>query len=336
GGDAPGHAGDARGRARLARGDRPDGGGQARRRDPDDQGRHQVPRHGQRDRRPRLARPDLVPLRCLQPAQRPVAAAHQDAHRPLQRPRLRHGGLMVPTGSSDNVFAYAPAPESRAIVDLQPSYGLFIDGAFVDGNGTPFKSINPATEETLAEVAEADERDVETAVKAARRAHTRVWSRMPGSERAKYLYRIARIIQEQARERAVLESLDNGKPIRETRDIDVPVVAAHFFYYAGWADKLHYAGLGTSPRPLGVAAQVIPWNFPLLMLAWKVAPALAAGNTVVLKPAETTPLTALLFAEICQQADLPAGVVNIITGAGATGEALVGHPGVDKVAFTGS
>ncbi len=243
---------------------------------------------------------------------------------------------MVPTGSSDNVFAYAPAPESRAIVDLQPSYGLFIDGAFVDGNGTPFKSINPATEETLAEVAEADERDVETAVKAARRAHTRVWSRMPGSERAKYLYRIARIIQERARELAVLESLDNGKPFRETRDIDVPVVAAHFFYYAGWADKLHYAGLGTSPRPLGVAAQVIPWNFPLLMLAWKVAPALAAGNTVVLKPAETTPLTALLFAEICQQADLPAGVVNIITGAGATGEALVGHPGVDKVAFTGS
>ena len=185
----------------------------------------------------------------------------------------------------------------------------------------------------LAEIAEADDNDVDLAVKAARRAH-RSWSRMPGSERAKYLYRIARIIAERSRELAVLESIDNGKPIKESRDVDVPIVSAHFFYYAGWADKLKYAGFGE--RSLGVAAQVIPWNFPLLMLAWKIAPALACGNTVVLKPAETTPLTALLFAEICQQADLPPGVVNIVTGAGGTGQALVGHPDVDKVAFTGS
>lgn len=232
-------------------------------------------------------------------------------------------------------FEYAPAPESRAIVDIKPSYGLFIDGDFVDGHGTAFKSVNPATEETLAEIAEADADDVDRAVKAARKAF-RGWSRMPGKERSKYLYRIARIIQERSRELAVLESIDNGKPIKESRDVDVPVVAAHFFYYAGWADKLEYAGLGSNPQPLGVAAQVIPWNFPLLMLAWKIAPALACGNTVVLKPAETTPLTALLFAEICQQADLPPGVVNIVTGAGATGEALVTHHDVDKVAFTGS
>lgn len=233
-------------------------------------------------------------------------------------------------------FEYAPAPESRSIVDIKPSYGLFVNGEFVDGRGTSFKTISPATEEVLAEVAEADDADVDAAVKAARRAYDKVWSKMPGRERAKYLYRIARIIQERGRELAVLESLDNGKPIKESRDVDVPTVAAHFFYYAGWADKLEYAGHGTDPQPLGVAGQVIPWNFPLLMLAWKVAPALACGNTVVLKPAETTPLTALLFAEICQQAELPPGVVNIITGAGATGQALVSHPGVDKVAFTGS
>lgn len=233
-------------------------------------------------------------------------------------------------------FEYAPAPESRSIVDIKPSYGLFVGGEFVDGHGKSFKTISPATEEVLAEVAEADEADVDAAVKAARRAYDKVWSKLPGRERAKYLYRIARIIQERGRELAVLESLDNGKPIKESRDVDVPTVAAHFFYYAGWADKLEYAGRGTDPRPLGVAAQVIPWNFPLLMLAWKIAPALACGNTVVLKPAETTPLTALLFAEICQQADLPPGVVNIVTGAGATGQALVGHAGVDKVAFTGS
>lgn len=233
-------------------------------------------------------------------------------------------------------FTYAPAPESRSILDLKPSYGLFINGEFVDGHGSSFKTISPATEEVLAEVAEADAADVDAAVAAARRAHTRVWGRMPGSERAKYLYRIARIIQERARELAVLESLDNGKPIKESRDVDIPVVAAHFFYYAGWADKLDHAGYGVDPKPLGVAGQIIPWNFPLLMLAWKIAPALACGNTVVLKPAETTPLTALLFAEICQQADLPPGVVNIVTGAGATGQAIVDHPDVDKIAFTGS
>ncbi|GAA2135670.1 aldehyde dehydrogenase family protein [Nocardioides koreensis] len=231
-------------------------------------------------------------------------------------------------------FQYAPAPESRSIVDIKPSYGLFINGEFVDGHGKAFKTISPATEEVLAEVAEASDADVETAVKAARKAYDKVWGRMPGRERAKYLYRIARIIQERGRELAVLESLDNGKPIKESRDVDIPTVAAHFFYYAGWADKLEYSGFGSTP--LGVAGQVIPWNFPLLMLAWKIAPALACGNTVVLKPAETTPLTALLFAEICQQADLPPGVVNIVTGAGDTGRALVSHPDVDKVAFTGS
>jgi aldehyde dehydrogenase (NAD+) len=233
-------------------------------------------------------------------------------------------------------FEYAPAPESRAIADIRSSYGLFVDGSFVDGSGTPFKSINPATEEVLAEFVEADASDVDRAVAAARRAYDDTWGPMPGRDRAKYLFRIARIIQERARELAVLESLDNGKPIRESRDVDIPLVAAHFFYYAGWADKLHHAGLGTQPRPLGVAAQVIPWNFPMLMLAWKIAPALACGNTVVLKPAETTPLTALVFGEICQQADLPPGVVNIVTGAGDTGRLLVEHPGVDKVAFTGS
>jgi len=231
-------------------------------------------------------------------------------------------------------FEYAPAPESRSIVNIKPSYGLFINGTFVDAK-SGFKTVNPATEEVLAEVAEASKADVDNAVKAARAAFPK-WTKVGGRERAKYLFRIARIIQERSRELAVLESLDNGKPIRESRDVDVPLVAAHFFYYAGWADKLSYAGFGPNPKPLGVAAQVIPWNFPLLMLAWKIAPALACGNTVVLKPAETTPLTALLFAEICQQAELPAGVVNIVTGAGPTGAALVEHPDVDKVAFTGS
>ncbi len=241
-------------------------------------------------------------------------------------------------------FDYAPAPESRAVVTLQPSYGLFIGGEFVEpSSGQALKTIEPATEEVLAEVSVADEADVDRAVRAARRAYERTWSKLPGSERAKYLYRIARIMQERSRELAVLETLDNGKPIRESRDVDVPLAAAHFFYHAGWADKLAWAGLhgaavdaSGTPLPLGVAAQVIPWNFPLLMLAWKVAPALATGNTVVLKPAETTPLTALLFAEICQQADLPPGVVNVVTGAGETGAALVAHPDVDKVAFTGS
>jgi aldehyde dehydrogenase (NAD+) len=234
-------------------------------------------------------------------------------------------------------FEYAPAPESRSVVSIAESYGLFIDGKFTDTvDGRMFKTISPATEEVLAEVTEAGPADVDRAVTAARKAYEHGWATMPGSQRSKYLFRIARIIQERARELAVLESLDNGKPIRESRDVDIPLVAAHFFYYAGWADKLEYAGYGPSPKPLGVAGQVIPWNFPLLMLAWKIAPALACGNTVVLKPAETTPLTALAFAEICQQADLPPGVVNIVTGAGETGRALVEHPGIDKVAFTGS
>ncbi|KGN30395.1 betaine-aldehyde dehydrogenase [Knoellia sinensis KCTC 19936] len=233
-------------------------------------------------------------------------------------------------------FEYAPAPESRAIVDLQTSYGLFINGEFVDGSGDAFKSISPATEEVLAEVSEASEADVDAAVKAARTAYTRVWSKMSGADRGKYLYRIARILQERAREFAVLESLDNGKPIKESRDVDIPLAAAHFFYNAGWADKLDFASLGPNPRPHGVVGQIIPWNFPMLMLAWKIAPALATGNTVVLKPAETTPLTALLFAEVCQQADLPPGVVNIVTGAGTTGQAIVDHTGIDKLAFTGS
>jgi len=232
---------------------------------------------------------------------------------------------------------YAPAPESRGVVHLQSSYGLFVDGEFVDPvDGGGFKTLNPADEEVLTEVAEAGPADVERAVAAARKAYVRTWSKLSGRDRGKYLFRIARLIQERSRELAVLETLDNGKPIRESRDVDVPLAAAHFFYHAGWADKLSHAGYGFDPQPLGVAGQVIPWNFPLLMLAWKVAPALATGNTVVLKPAETTPLTALLFAEICQQADLPPGVVNILTGAGATGAALVAHPGVDKVAFTGS
>nr|BFE38690.1 aldehyde dehydrogenase family protein [Actinomadura rugatobispora] len=206
----------------------------------------------------------------------------------------------------------------------------------MDGHGEPFKTIDPSTEDTLAEVACADASDVDRAVAAARAAYERVWGPMPGRERAKYLFRIARLVQERSRELAVLESIDNGKPIGESRDVDVPLVAAHFFYYAGWADKLGHAGFGPDPGPVGVAGQVIPWNFPLLMLAWKIAPALACGNTVVLKPAETTPLTALAFAEICVQAGLPPGVVNIITGAGESGRALVEHPGIDKVAFTGS
>ncbi|WP_395654175.1 aldehyde dehydrogenase family protein [Phycicoccus elongatus] len=233
-------------------------------------------------------------------------------------------------------FEYAPAPESRAVVDVDSTYGLFINGDWVDGRGTAFKTVNPATEEVLADIHEASPDDVDLAVKAARTAYTRVWSRMSGADRGKYLFRIARILQERAREFAVLETLDNGKPIKETRDVDIPLAAAHFFYHAGWADKLSYAGYGPDPRPHGVVGQIIPWNFPLLMLAWKVAPALATGNTIVLKPAETTPLTALLFAEVCQQAQLPPGVVNIVTGAGDTGQAIVDHPGIDKIAFTGS
>jgi aldehyde dehydrogenase (NAD+) len=234
-------------------------------------------------------------------------------------------------------WAYAPAPQAADVVSIDPEYGLFIDGEFAPAaDGRQFATVNPATEEPLAQVAEAGQADVDRAVAAAATAFERTWRPMPGAERAKYLFRIARIIQERAREFAVLETLDNGKPIRESRDVDVPLAAAHFFYHAGWADKLEYAGLGPAPRPLGVAGQVIPWNFPLLMAAWKLAPALAAGNTCVLKPAETTPLTALLLAEVCQQAGLPPGVVNVLTGDGAAGAALVAHPGVAKVAFTGS
>jgi aldehyde dehydrogenase (NAD+) len=232
-------------------------------------------------------------------------------------------------------FEYAPAPESRALVLIKPKYGHFIGGKFVAGS-KHFPTINPATEEVLSQIARGGKGDVDAAVKAARKAYTTTWSKMSGKERGKYLFRIARILQERSREFAVLETLDNGKPIRESRDVDVPLAAAHFFYHAGWADKLEYAGLGTTPKAHGVAGQIIPWNFPLLMLAWKVAPALAAGNTVVLKPAETTSLTALLFAEVCQQAELPAGVVNIVTGDGSTGALIVNHPGIDKIAFTGS
>jgi len=233
-------------------------------------------------------------------------------------------------------FQYAPAPESTSIVNIKSSNGLFINGEFTPGHGTPFKTINPATEEVLAEISQANQEDVDAAVLAARKAYDKTWSKMTGRDRGKYLFRIARLIQERAREFAVLETMDNGKPIKESRDVDIPIAAAHFFYHAGWADKLEFAGFGNNPQPLGVAAQIIPWNFPLLMLAWKIAPALATGNTVVLKPAETTPLTALLFAEICQQADLPPGVVNILTGDGETGRMLVEHPDVNKIAFTGS
>jgi aldehyde dehydrogenase (NAD+) len=234
-------------------------------------------------------------------------------------------------------WEYAAAPESRDIVQLRSRYGMYINGKEVaPRSGQWFTSLDPATEEPLAEIARADVEDVNQAVGAARRAFRREWGDMPGRERAKYLFRIARILQERSREFAVLESLDGGKPIKESRDVDVPLAAAHFWYYAGWADKLEYAFPARDPRPLGVAAQVIPWNFPLLMLAWKIAPALAAGNTVVLKPASSTPLSALFFADVCRQADLPPGVVNIITGPGEIGLALVQHPDVDKVAFTGS
>ncbi|MDX1506815.1 MAG: aldehyde dehydrogenase family protein [Woeseiaceae bacterium] len=237
----------------------------------------------------------------------------------------------------DGGWEYSPAPESTDHIRLRKRYGLFIDGDFAaPESGKYFDTINPATEEKLARVALAGKADVDKAVKAARKAYSGPWSKMKAKERGKYIYRIARIMQERAREFATIESLDGGKPIRESRDVDVPLSAAHFFYYAGWADKLEYAFPGRKAKPLGVAGQVIPWNFPLLMAAWKIAPALACGNTVVLKPAETTPLTAMKLAEVIRDAGLPPGVVNIITGAGDTGAALVTHPGVDKVAFTGS
>ncbi|HEY8989371.1 MAG TPA: aldehyde dehydrogenase family protein, partial [Candidatus Limnocylindrales bacterium] len=234
-------------------------------------------------------------------------------------------------------WEYDPAPESRDVVRLKERYGLFINGRDVpSSDGQVFTSVNPATEEPLAEVARATATDMDRAVRAARTAFRRRWGNLAGRERAKYLFRIARILQERSREFAVLESMDSGKPIKESRDVDVPLAAAHFWYYAGWADKLEYAFPGRVAKPLGVVGQIIPWNFPLLMLAWKIAPALAAGNTVVLKPASTTPLSALLFADVCRQADLPPGVVNIVPGPGEIGMALVTHPDVDKVAFTGS
>ncbi len=247
------------------------------------------------------------------------------------------GGLAPTAGVSRlGALDYAPAPESTATVRLADAYGLYIDGRFTDPEAHEgLATENPATAAPLARVARASATDVDAAVGAARRAFAS-WSTTSGAERAKYLFRIARLLQERSRELAVVETLDNGKPIRETRDIDVPLAAAHFFYYAGWADKLDFAGYGPDPRPRGVAGQIIPWNFPLLMAAWKLAPALAAGNTCVLKPAETTPLSALVLAEILEQAELPPGVVNIVTGDGTTGADLVGHPGLDKVAFTGS
>ena len=235
------------------------------------------------------------------------------------------------------VWEYATAPESTDIVRLEDRYGLFIGGDFVEPkSGKYFQTINPATEETLAEVAEAGPEDVDLAVKAARDAHEKYWRELPGAERAKFIFRIARALQERAREFAVLESMDGGKPIKESRDVDLPLAAAHFFYYAGWADKLEYAFPNRRPHPLGVAGQVIPWNFPILMAAWKIAPALATGNTVALKPAETTPLTALLLGQVMQDVELPPGVVNIVTGAGETGSLVVTHPDVNKVAVTGS
>jgi aldehyde dehydrogenase (NAD+) len=234
-------------------------------------------------------------------------------------------------------WQYAPAPESTEHIRIDPQYELFIGGEFVAPRARKhFETINPAREEVLARVALADARDVDRAVAAARKAYAGTWSKLKPAERGKYIYRIARLLQERAREFAIVESLDGGKPIRESRDVDIPLAAAHFFYYAGWADKLDYAFPGKRARALGVAGQIIPWNFPLLMAAWKIAPALACGNTVVLKPAETTPLTALKLAELIRDAGLPPGVVNIVTGAGDTGAALVAHPGVDKIAFTGS
>jgi aldehyde dehydrogenase (NAD+) len=246
---------------------------------------------------------------------------------PMRERRLSFGGK----------WDYAPAPEAFDYIKIAPRHELFIGGRFVaPSTGKHFDSINPATEEKLTEIALGGEQDVDLAVKAARRAYDEVWGKMPGRERGKYLYRIARLIQEKARELAILETMDGGKPIKETRDIDLPLVAAHFFYHAGWADKLQYAFPGRNPEPLGVAGQIIPWNFPLLMAAWKIAPAIACGNTVVIKPSKTTSLTLLRLAEVFQEAELPPGVVNIVTGPGEIGTAIARHPDVNKIAFTGS
>lgn len=255
---------------------------------------------------------------------------------------VRHGGKKVKKSNTiklkfDTTWSYAPAPESKSAASINKQYDLFINGEWQKPSSKKyFDSINPATEEKLSEVAEANSADADKAVGAARNAYDKVWKKMPAKERAKYIFRIARMIQEKAREMAIIETLDGGKPIRESRDFDVPAAANHFFYYAGWADKLEYAFPNRRTESLGVAGQIIPWNFPLLMAAWKIAPALATGNTVVLKPAETTSLTALKLAEIIQESDLPPGVVNIITGAGATGAAMVNNPGINKIAFTGS
>jgi aldehyde dehydrogenase (NAD+) len=269
----------------------------------------------------------LKPVSRKVSSKRALATIPAHAVVPLKERRLTFG----------NKWDYAPAPEESKNYLIAPRHELFVGGKFVaPASGKYFESINPATEQTLTEIAAGNAQDVDGAVKAARRAYDKIWSKLPGRERGKYLYRIARIIQEKSRELAVLESMDGGKTIKESRDVDLPLVAAHFFYYAGWADKLQFAFPGRKPRPLGVAGQIIPWNFPLLMAAWKIAPALACGNTVVLKPAETTSLTAMRLAQIFQEAELPEGVVNIVTGAGETGAALVNHPDIDKLAFTGS
>jgi aldehyde dehydrogenase (NAD+) len=269
----------------------------------------------------------LKPISRKLSAKRAVATITAHPIVPLKERRLNFG----------NKWDYAPAPEESKNYVIAPRHELFIDGKFVAPfTGKYFDSINPATEEKLSEIALGGDQDVDRAVKAARRAYDKVWSKMPGRERGKYLFRIARIIQEKMRELAVLESMDGGKPIKETRDVDLPIVAAHFFYHAGWADKLQYAFPGRTPRPLGAVSQIIPWNFPLLMAAWKIAPAIACGNTVVIKPSKTTSITLLRLAQIFQEAELPEGVVNVITGSGETGTAMVKHPDVNKIAFTGS
>src|SRR6185437_2901029 len=332
----------ARGDPRCRGRDRPPRGDEAGRRNPSRQARDPAPLRAVRDARPRLADAGALPLRGVLARERRADADPQAEDRRLPVPRLLHGRLMSeiehrPSASPAPLeWEYAPAPEARDIVELRERYGLYIGGEVVDPrSGEWFTTTSPADESALAEVAQAGGEDVNLAVGAARAAFEDGWSSLRPAERAKYLFRIARILQERARELAVAESLDGGKPIKESRDVDLPLAAAHFFYYAGWADKLEYAFPNRTPRPLGVAGQIIPWNFPLLMLAWKVAPALACGNTVVLKPAETTPLTALMFADVCRQAELPAGVVNIVTGDGSTGAALVDSD-VDKIAFTGS
>lgn len=283
----------------------------------------------------------LTRLECLEWGMRSVSTPEHEPAQSRERAASENGRGAAPhrldlrAASGGGLFEYAPAPESVR-PEIADQYGLFIDGAFVEPEGgTRFASINPTTEDTLSMLAEASAADVDRAVRAAREALP-AWSALSGKDRGKYLYRIARRMQERARELAVLETLDGGKPIKESRDVDVPLACAHFFYHAGWADKLRFALPGRDPKPVGVCGQIIPWNFPLMMLAWKIAPALACGNTVVLKPAETTSLTALRFAEICAEVGLPKGVVNIVTGAGKTGQAIVEHGGIDKIAFTGS